>query len=121
MNRPWGASTAWEGGAIPGQGRAYRNPARWDSVEGDGTIHKVFEEESMSGYEKDGGLPGKLLTWLVVGVLAVVALKVGLVVGGFVLRLGFSALFTLGPIVLLGWVVWKVVRYMTRRPDEITV
>jgi hypothetical protein len=75
----------------------------------------------MSTYGNESGLLGKVVTWFVIGVVAIVALKVGLVVAGLVLRLGFIALFTLGPILLIGWVVVKVLRYLTRGPNEMPI
>lgn len=60
---------------------------------------------------------GRILTWTVVGILAVIALKIavrliGFAVGlaGMVLGVAMFILFTLGPIVLLGWLgvkAWK--------------
>jgi hypothetical protein len=75
----------------------------------------------MSTYGNGSSLLGKMVTWFVVGVLAIVALKVGFAVAGVVLRLGFIALFTLGPILVIGWILVKLVRYFTRGPDEMPV
>jgi hypothetical protein len=75
----------------------------------------------MSTYGNESGVVGKIFTWFLIGVLAVVALKVGLAIAGFVIGIGFFALFTIGPILLIGWVVVKVLRYLTREPHEIAV
>jgi hypothetical protein len=60
---------------------------------------------------------GTLLSWLVIAVLAVVALKVGLALAGMAIGLVFFLLFTVGPIVLVGWLVVKLLRIFTRDDD----
>ena len=75
----------------------------------------------MSTYGNESSVVGKIVTWFLIGVLAVVALKVGLAIAGVVIGIGFAALFTVGPILLIGWVVVKVLRHLTREPREITV
>ena len=64
---------------------------------------------------------GRILTWTVVGILALVALKIavrlaGFVIGlaGMVLGLAMFVLFTVGPVVLLGWLAVKAWKAFTR-------
>ncbi|MBW3553637.1 MAG: hypothetical protein KY466_09005 [Gemmatimonadetes bacterium] len=64
---------------------------------------------------------GRILTWTVVGILAVIALKIAVrliafAVGlaGMVLGVAMFLLFTLGPIVLLGWLAMKAWKAFTR-------
>lgn len=64
-----------------------------------------------------------ILTWTVVGVLTIVALKllvrlVGFVMGLLGVALGLAAvlIFTLGPIVLLGWLATKAWEAFVREP-----
>ncbi|MEX2584365.1 MAG: hypothetical protein WD766_13940 [Gemmatimonadota bacterium] len=75
----------------------------------------------MSTYGNGSGMLGRIGTWFVIGVVAIVALKVGLVVAAFTIRLGFVALFTLGPILLIGWLVIKALRYLTRERGEMVI
>lgn len=70
---------------------------------------------------ENGSLFGRILTWTVVGILAVIALKlavrlIGFLVGlaGMVLGVAMLLLFTLGPIVLLGWLAMKAWKAFTR-------
>ena len=75
----------------------------------------------MDTYTNESGMVGKIATWFLIGVLAVVALKVGLAIAGVVIGIGFVALFTVGPILLIGWAIVKALRYLTREPREFTV
>lgn len=59
-------------------------------------------------------LIAKLLTWMVVGLLAIVALKLAFWVAGMAMGLGFALLFTVGPIILVGWLFVKLFRFFTR-------
>lgn len=68
----------------------------------------------MSTYESNGTLLGRLVTWILVAILAIAALKLAFWVVGAVMGVGFWLLFTLGPILLVGWLVIKVLRYFTR-------
>ena len=56
----------------------------------------------------------KLLSWIAIGVVAIVALKVLFALVGFLTGAILFALFTLGPILFLGWLVVKALRYFTR-------
>lgn len=52
-------------------------------------------------------LLGKVVTWTIIGVVALLAIKVVLGVLGMVLGLAGFVLFTVGPIILLGWLAIK--------------
>jgi hypothetical protein len=60
---------------------------------------------------------GKVISWFAIVVLAVVALKVGLALAGMALGLVFFLLFTVGPILLVGWLVIKLIRVLSRGDD----
>lgn len=75
----------------------------------------------MNEYGKNDSVFGRLVKWLVIGFLAIVALKVGLVILGVALRTSFFLLFTLGPIMLVGWLVWKLLRYFSGPPRPTVV
>jgi len=70
-------------------------------------------------------LLAEVLTWIVVGAVALVALKLLLGLVGAVLGPVFGAafgilsflLFTVAPLALAGWVVMKLVERL-RRPEE---
>lgn len=68
----------------------------------------------MSTNGTGGTLLGKLVTWLLVALVAIAALKLAFWVVGALVGLGTWILFTLGPILLVGWVVLKIVRALRR-------
>lgn len=75
----------------------------------------------MSTNDNDGTLLGKLITWILMALLAVAALKLAfwllrMVAGlmGAAFGIGSFLLFTLGPIVLVGWLVLKLLRWLSR-------
>jgi hypothetical protein len=53
---------------------------------------------------------------LVIGFAAIITLKVTLAVTGIVLGLFFAAVFTVGPILLVGWLVLKGLRRFSGPP-----
>jgi hypothetical protein len=53
---------------------------------------------------------------LVVGVAAIVAVKLTLAVAGIILGLFLAAVFTVGPILLVGWLVLKGLRRFAGPP-----
>jgi len=53
---------------------------------------------------------------LVIGFAAIITFKVTLSVAGIVLGLFFAALFTVGPILLIGWLVLKGLRRFVGPP-----
>jgi hypothetical protein len=76
----------------------------------------------MGSYDGERSLLGTLVSWLFVALLAIAALKLAFWVFGAALGLGAWLLFTLGPILLVGWLVVKLVRYLGRPrsyPDEL--
>lgn len=64
---------------------------------------------------KEKNLLSTLLTWLAVGVLAVVALKVVFFLLGVTMAL-VAILFRLLPILLAAMLVWMVIRWFRREP-----
>ncbi|HEV2146058.1 MAG TPA: hypothetical protein VGR37_01435 [Longimicrobiaceae bacterium] len=62
---------------------------------------------------KENNLLGTLLTWLAVGILAVVALKVVFFLLGVTMAL-VAILFRLLPILLAGMLVWMVIRWFSK-------
>ncbi len=67
---------------------------------------------------------GKLLTWVVAIVLAVVAFKITLAAMGAVmaaigtmLGIVLFVLFQVVPLLIAGWVLWKVVQHFRRKDD----
>lgn len=66
--------------------------------------------DTNDGSGRDGF--SRLLTWVIIGVVALVALRVGLMLLG----LATFVLFKLGPILLVGWVIVMGVRYLSRKP-----
>jgi hypothetical protein len=69
----------------------------------------------MSG---NGSILSKLLVWTVAGVLALVALKLALALFGFVVGIGAFLLFTVGPLILIGWLALKAWEYLRGREHE---
>ena len=58
----------------------------------------------------------QILTWTVVGILAVMALKLALGLLGMAFGLVSFLLFTVGPILLLGWLAVKAWNAFTKEP-----
>jgi hypothetical protein len=65
-----------------------------------------------SGEEKS--TMGMLIKFFVVALLLVVGLKLAFWVVGVALGIGALLLFTVVPILLVGWIVLRVVRWITR-------
>jgi hypothetical protein len=59
-------------------------------------------------------LAGRLLTYFVVALLAIAALKLAFWVFGVALGIGSFLLFTVGPVLLVGWLAVKLIRFLTR-------
>jgi hypothetical protein len=68
----------------------------------------------MSTYGSNGSFLGRLITYMVVALLAIAAIKLAFWVFGAALGLGFFLLFTVGPILLVGWIVVKLFGMLTR-------
>lgn len=62
----------------------------------------------MSNYGNNGTLLGRMVTWFLVALLAIAALKLAFWVVGAAVGIGIWALFTIGPILLVGWLVMKL-------------
>ena len=58
----------------------------------------------------------QILTWAVVGILAIVAIKVAFSLMGVALGLVSFLLFTVAPIVFLGWLAVKGWNAYTKKP-----
>lgn len=66
------------------------------------------------GSNGERSLLGTLVSWFFVALLAIAALKLAFWVFGAALGLGAWLLFTVGPILLVGWLIVKLVRYLSR-------
>lgn len=69
-------------------------------------------------YRDDRSLLGRLLTWFFVALLAIAALKLAFWVVGVALGIGTWILFTVGPILFVGWLVLKIVRRLGEPADR---
>lgn len=58
-----------------------------------------------------------VLKWAVIGILAIVALRIALVVVGVAIGLASFLLFTVLPLVLVVWLVVKAVQWLGRPKD----
>jgi hypothetical protein len=67
----------------------------------------------MSTYGGGGSLLGRLITYMLIALVGIVVLKMAFWVFGAALGLGAFILFTVGPILLIGWVVVKVYGMLT--------
>jgi hypothetical protein len=70
-------------------------------------------ETEMSTYGGNGSLLGRLITYMLIALVGIVVLKMAFWVFGAALGLGAFILFTVGPILLIGWVVVKVYGMLT--------
>ena len=68
----------------------------------------------MGSYDGERSLLSTMISWLLVALLAIAALKLAFWVFGAALGIGAWLLFTLGPILLVGWLVVKLVRWLGR-------
>jgi hypothetical protein len=76
----------------------------------------------MGSYEGERSLLGTLISWFFVALLAIAAIKLAFWVFGAALGMGVWLLFTVGPILLVGWLVVKLFRYLGRPrtyPEEL--
>ena len=65
-------------------------------------------------------MAGTMLMWGGVGVMTLVALKMLLALVGVVMGLFSFVIFTVLPLALLTWVVWKAVQWATKPPETTT-
>ena len=63
---------------------------------------------------------GQVVTWFFIALLAIAALKLAFWVFGAALGLGMMLIIRLGPILLVGWLVMKLIRYFSRPSDTTT-
>jgi hypothetical protein len=68
----------------------------------------------MNTYENGKGITTTVITWLVVGIVVIVAIKLAFLVIGSILGFGLFLIFTLGPVLLAGWLAMKVLRRFSR-------
>ena len=68
--------------------------------------------------EHDTSLLKQILTWTVVGIVAVLALKLVFRLMGMAFGLVSFLLFTVGPILLIGWLAVKAWNAFTKQPVE---
>lgn len=61
-------------------------------------------------------LLSRVVTWTILGVLALIAIKLVFRLLGVVLGLAAFVLFTVAPLVLIGWLALKAWNAFTRRP-----
>ena len=71
----------------------------------------------MATNDNGRSLLGTIVSWFFVALLAIAALKLAFWVFGAALGIGTWLLFTLGPILLVGWLIVKLVRFL-RQPRE---
>lgn len=68
----------------------------------------------MSTYDGEKSFLSKVLTWVFVALLAIALVKLAFWVFGAALGIGAWLLFTVGPILLVGWLIIKVYRALCR-------
>ena len=68
----------------------------------------------MSTNDGERSLLGTLVSWFFVALLAIAALKLAFWVFGAALGIGTWLIFTVGPILLVGWLIVKIVRHLSR-------
>lgn len=64
----------------------------------------------MTTYREDRSLLGKMISWFFVALLAIAALKLAFWVVGVAFGIGTWFLFSVAPLLLVGWLVLKLVR-----------
>lgn len=68
----------------------------------------------MTTYGDDRSVWSRLLTWFFVALLAIAALKLAFWVVGVALGVGSWLLFTVAPLLLVGWLVMRFLRWLGR-------
>lgn len=68
----------------------------------------------MATNDGERSLLGTIVSWFFVALLAIAALKLAFWVFGAALGVGAWLLFTVGPILLVGWLIVKLVRFLSR-------
>lgn len=69
--------------------------------------------------DENKSLLKQILTWTVVGILAVLAIKLVLSLLGMAFGLVTFLLFTVGPILLIGWLAVKAWNAFAREPNGV--
>lgn len=72
-------------------------------------------EDAAMHDEKHGSLLGRMLKWLAIGLLAILAIKIAFGLVGTVMGLALFVVFKLGPILLLAWLGWMAWNYFRGR------
>ncbi|MEJ2215029.1 MAG: hypothetical protein P8099_00300 [Gemmatimonadota bacterium] len=70
--------------------------------------------------KNNGSLFKKILKWVVIGFLAIVALRMVFGLLGFAAGLVFFLVFRIGPLALVIWLGWKAWKYFTAPEKEET-
>jgi threonine/homoserine/homoserine lactone efflux protein len=68
--------------------------------------------------KNNGSLFKKILKWAVVGVLALIGLRMVFGLLGFAATLTFFLIFKVGPLALVIWLGWKAWKYFTEPEKE---
>lgn len=68
--------------------------------------------------EENTSLLGRIVTWGIIGLVAILAVKIVLAVLGVVLGFAGFLLFTVAPILLVGWLAMKAWRAFTQPVTE---
>lgn len=66
----------------------------------------------MTAYENDRSPLSRLITWLLLAILAIAAVKMAFWLLGVAFGLGAWMLFTVGPLLLAGWLLLKLIRWL---------
>lgn len=59
-------------------------------------------------------LLGRIVTWTIVGIVAIIAIKLALGILGFVLGLAGFVLFVVAPLIVVGWLATKAWQAFTQ-------
>jgi hypothetical protein len=63
---------------------------------------------------ENASLLGKVVTWTIVGLVAIIAIKIALGLLGVVVGLAGFLIFTIAPVLILGWLAVKAWQAFTR-------
>jgi hypothetical protein len=87
-----------------------------------GTLDEAIcqKERTMENTEKsNGSLFKKVIKWVVIGFLAIIALRMVFGLLGFAAGLTLFLIFRVGPLALVIWLGWKAWKYFTEpKQDE---
>lgn len=68
--------------------------------------------------KNSGSLFKKIIKWVIIAFLAIIALRMVLGMLGFAAGLVFFLVFRIGPLALVVWLGWKVWKYFTEPKQE---